>query len=126
MNKIRIKISGNAKIGKSRVLYIIKSIFKEYGFNIKHYVGIDEIDEDYYDEIHSKDLKAGINNIKKKSEITLIENNKQDNEKSNLIKAISDYVFCDNEYIRSKNSKNHSKDFKKILNDIEYLVNEFK
>jgi len=68
-SEIQITISSQTGKGKSRVLYLLKKLLKEEGFEIEFDGGIDFENEESFDREMMFDLTTSLHNIKDISKI---------------------------------------------------------
>lgn len=73
MKKITIFVLGESNSGKSSVLYLIKSILRNEGFNINGDGGIDYISEEAFDNAAKVGINAKLDVIKQTSELNIFE-----------------------------------------------------
>jgi len=72
-NKIKITVAGLPASGKSKMLYIIKHMLKEEGFNIKHNVNIDFNNESQFDKQMENNIEKVFEHFKKTKSISIEE-----------------------------------------------------
>ncbi len=65
-NDLKITISGEAGSGKSRILYLIKTLLRNKGFKVEHNVNSDHPDEISFDRHMDETLENAINSISRK------------------------------------------------------------
>jgi predicted GTPase len=70
---IKISITGNANIGKSRLSYLIGKLLKEEGFEINQKIHHDYIDENQFREKMERDSDVVYDSIKNRSVISIEE-----------------------------------------------------
>lgn len=72
-NEINITVTGLSNSGKSRMLYIIKKLLSDEGFNITHRLGPDFDNEEQYDNHMSNNIDAISNEFKETKRISIRE-----------------------------------------------------
>ena len=72
-NEINITVSGLPASGKSRMLYIIKKMLADDGFNITHKMGPDFENEELYDTHMSNNIEQLVSEFKETKRISIRE-----------------------------------------------------
>lgn len=78
MKNLTIAVVGLSNSGKSTMLYLIKNLLREQGFNVtydKHGENLDNFNEDDFNKDVEKHYVNTIESLKKEVEINIIEKN---------------------------------------------------
>ena len=78
MKNLTIAVVGLSSSGKSTMLYLIKNLLREQGFNVtydKHAENLDNFNEDDFNNDVEKHYVNTIESLKKEVEINIIEKN---------------------------------------------------
>ena len=73
--EIKIEITGPCNTGKSLILYLVKDLLMEHGFEVEHTHIQDHDDEIDFDNKVSRNIEIKVDSVKLKTGVSIMEKN---------------------------------------------------